>query len=186
MRLIFIAMVMSILSWASVGNADVGPGDTDAQLDELFRLLKESDLEDFLDIERDIVDIWTDSGSAAMNLLLERGRLATATEDYPKALEHLSALIDHAPEFSAGWNARATVYYFIDEYALAIADIRQALILNPRHFGALNGLALILEDIGKPEAAYKAYIMAQELHPHLHMVNEAILALRRDIDGVAL
>ncbi len=59
---------------------------------------------------------------------------------------------------------------------MAIADIRQTLIMNPRHFGALNGLALILEDIGKPEAAYKAYIMAQELHPHLHMANDSGLA----------
>lgn len=151
--------------------ADEGLGDAEAQLDALFRDLKGSDPEDFRQIERDIVDIWTDSGSAAMNLLLERGRAATAAEDYPKAIEHLSALIDHAPDFAAGWNARATVYYFTDNYALAISDIWQTLILNPRHFGALNGLALILEDIGKPEAAYKAYLMAQDLHPYLHGVN---------------
>ncbi|MEO1918561.1 MAG: hypothetical protein ABGW81_02410 [Paracoccaceae bacterium] len=112
MRLIFDCHGISIFAWANVGNADVGPEDADAQLGELFRLLKESDPEDFLEIERDISDIWAASGSAAMNLLLERGRLETSAEDYHKALEYLSALIDHAPDFAAGWNARATVYYF--------------------------------------------------------------------------
>ena len=160
--------------------------DSTLRLNELLLLLKEADPEDFLEIEQDIVDIWTDSGSAAMNLLLERGRRAMVDQDYPKAIEPLSALIDHAPDFAAGWNARATVYYFTGEYALALADLRQTLILNPRHFGALNGLGLILEDLGHLEAAYKAYLMAQELHPYLDTVNEAIRALQQDIDGIAL
>lgn len=184
-RLTSVILMISLLFTGGISLAETIE-DSTVRLDELFFLLKEADPEDFLEIEQDIVDIWTDSGSAAMNLLLERGRLAMVAQDYPKAIEHLSALIDHAPEFAAGWNARATVYYFTDEYALAISDLRQTLILNPRHFGALNGLGLILEDLGHLEAAYKAYLMAQELHPYLDTVNEAIRALRQDIDGTAL
>ena len=142
------ASIILMISLLFTGGASLAETieDSTRRLDELFVLLKEADPEDFLEIERDIVDIWTDSGSAAMNLLLERGRLAMLDQNYPKAIEHLSALIDHAPEFAAGWNARATVYYFTDEYTLAISDIRQTLFLNPRHFGALNGLGLIFED----------------------------------------
>lgn len=182
--------VTAMLMWSATSHvaADSGPaeGDSAARLDELYALLKESDPEDVLLIEGEIVDLWMDSGSVSMNLLLERGQFAISDEDYPKAVEHLSALIDHAPEFAEAWNSRATAYYFMDEYALSLADIRQTLILNPRHFGALNGLGLIFEEIGQIEGAYKAYLMAQDIHPHLEGVNQSIELLRVLVDGQQL
>ena len=173
---------------AGLGRADTGNvvEDSNARLDVLFAELKESDPEGFHEIEREIIDIWTHSGSAAMDMLLERGQLAVAEQDYSKATEHLSALIDHAPDFAEAWNARATAYYFLDEYALSISDIRQALILNPRHFGALNGLGLIFEELGKPDLALRAYLMVQEIHPFIENVNDATEALNLEVDGVAL
>ena len=188
MRFLSIILILSMQFLGNPGFADTGNAVEDAEfrLDELFLRLRESDIEDFYEIERDIIEMWTHSGSDAMDLLLQRGQIAMAGQNYSKAIEHLSALIDHAPDFAEGWNARATVYYLMDEYALSIADIRQTLILNPRHFGALSGLGLILAEIGNPEAAFKAYKMAQEIHPFLENVNEALIALRRDIDGVEL
>lgn len=188
MRAVYISLIALSQFCANVTFADSGDiiEDTELRLDELHLQLKESDLEDFYDIEREIIDIWIHSGSPAMDLLLERGQQAMAADDFPKAIEHYSALIDHAPDFAEGWNARATVYYLTDQYALSIADIKQTLILNPRHFGALNGLGLIFEDIGNIEGAYKAYSMAFDIHPHLVNVNEALIALRPDIDGVEL
>ena len=56
------------------------------------------------------------------------------------AIEHFTALIDHAPDFAEGWNARATAYYQTGDFGPSIADIGQVLTLNPRHFGALVGL----------------------------------------------
>ena len=188
MRSLVLLLILVLQFGANTGFADSGSfaQNQELRLDELFIQLKESDPEDYHEIEREIVEIWTHSGSAAMDLLLKRGHDAIAEQDFPKAIEHLSALIDHAPDFAEGWNARATVYYLTDEYALSIADIRQVLVLNPRHFGALNGLGIILEDIGNPEAAYKAYRMAFEIHPYLENVNEALSALGQVIDGVAL
>ena len=188
MRFTSILLILVLQFSANFAAADAGNvvEDTELRLDPLFSQLREVDVEDFYEIEREIIEIWVHSGSASMDLLLERGQIAMEEQDYPKALEHLSALIDHAPEFAEGWNARATVYYLTDEYALSISDIQQTLILNPRHFGALNGLGLIFEELGNLEGAYKAYTMARELHPFLENVNAALIALRPLIDGVEL
>ncbi len=187
-RFTSILLILVLQFSANFAAADAGNvvEDTELRLDQLFSQLREVDVEDFYEIEREIIEIWVHSGSASMDLLLERGQIAMEEQDYPKALEHLSALIDHAPEFAEGWNARATVYYLTDEYALSISDIQQTLILNPRHFGALNGLGLIFEELGNLEGAYKAYTMARELHPFLENVNEALIALRPLIDGIEL
>lgn len=156
------------------------------QLDELFYNLSESSFEDAAEIEGEITTLWHDSGSPAMNFLLSRGISAITNGDLPKALEHLSALIDHAPDFAEAWNARATVYFMMDEYGLSAADIQQALIHNPRHFGALSGLGLIYEVLDNPDAALRAYLAAQAVHPHLEAVNEAILRLQTSTGGIAL
>ena len=187
-RFTSILLILVLQFSANFAAADAGNvvEDTELRLDQLFSQLREVDVEDFYEIEREIIEIWVHSGSASMDLLLERGQIAMEEQDYLKALEHLSALIDHAPEFAEGWNARATVYYLTDEYALSISDIQQTLILNPRHFGALNGLGLIFEELGNLEGAYKAYTMARELHPFLENVNQALIALRPLIDGIEL
>ena len=91
-----------------------------------------------------------------MDLLLRRGNEALEAEDYAAALEHFSALTDHAPDFAEGWNGRATAFYLMDEYSLAIADVERVLALEPRHFGALSGLAFMLEAMGEPELALEA------------------------------
>ena len=171
------------LVWADPGTADL----TEAErLDDLFSRLQEADPEDWIEIEGDIQFIWGHSGSDSMDLLLTRGLQAMMDQDFPKAIEHLSALIDHAPDFAEGWNTRATAYYMMDEYGLSIEDIRQTLARNPRHFGALAGLGMIFEEIDNPEGALQAYLAAQAVHPHLENINEAVIRLNKKLTGVAL
>jgi tetratricopeptide (TPR) repeat protein len=102
------------------------------------------------------------------------------------AIEHFSALVDHAPGFAEGYNARATAYFQAGYYGLALEDIRQALALNPRHFGAMSGLALILEEIGEAEGALEAWRAVEALNPSRQGVREAIERLERQVEGVTL
>lgn len=153
-------------------------------LDEMFVNLQTA--EEWEEFEEKILIAFSQSGSASMDLLLERGRDAMDTADFVKAVEHLSALIDHAPDFAEGYNARATAYYLMDEYGLSLADIRETLVRNPRHFGALAGLGFIYEDLGKPEGALAAYLAAQAVHPHMENVNAAVERLRGKLEGVDL
>ena len=121
-----------------------------------------------------------------MDLLLKRGQEAMEAGDLEAAIEHLTALTDHAPDFAEGWNARATAYYMAGEFGPSVADIGRVLTLNPRHFGALSGLAMILEETGKPERALEVYKAALAIHPHLEGASEAIERLVTEAEGQEL
>ena len=149
------------------------------KLDTLFAELAQPGRTDWQRIEGEIVRIWSHSGSDAMDVLLERGNAALAAEDYDLALELFSALTDHAPDFAEGWNARATTFYLLDEYALSIADVERVLALEPRHFGALAGLAFMFEQMGETELALRALRAVQALNPNRDNINETILRLER-------
>lgn len=137
-------------------------------------------------VEERILDAWSRSGSTAMDLLLERGRDALDEEDFSTALEHFTALTDHAPDFAEGWNMRATTFFMIEEFGLSIEDIGRTLALNPKHFGALSGLGVILEELGEVDEALKAYRLAFEINPHRDNLVEAIERLTKEVDGTPI
>lgn len=181
-----VALISAIfLGMASMFAADLAQAQ-DKSLDALFADLLVADEDSWEDVEQAIWAQWSKSGSKAMDYLLERGRAEMKKGNVQKAIEHFSALIDHAPEFAEGWNARATAWFVADRYGLSIADIRQTLLLEPRHFGALAGLGMILERMDRPEAALTMYLEVEKLHPQKPDVKEAIVRLRDIVEGVEL
>lgn len=161
-----------------------GPGFAQTEtLDDLFTRLKTADAGAAQRIEREIWSEWSKSGSPAMDLLLQRGRDAMGAGDVEAAIEHLTALIDHAPDFAEGWNARATAYFQAGLYGPSVADITQVLRLNPRHFGALSGFGMILEQTGKDAQALEVYRAALAIHPHLEGVLQSVERLEQKSAG---
>ncbi len=158
----------------------------DADLDPLFEALKGAEGGSYQEIEEKIWQEWSKSGSPAMDLLLERGRMAMEAGDHRRAIEHFSALIDHAPEFAEAYNMRATAYFHEGLYGPSVEDIRQTLSLNPRHFGAMSGLALILQEIGRPEGALEALRAVEAIHPHREGLRDQIERLEREVEGATL
>lgn len=157
-----------------------------AKLDGLFDRLKTAEEGEAGRIETEIWIEWSKSGSPALDLLLQRGRDAMDLGDYPAAIEHFSAIIDQDPDFAEAWNARATAFYMEGEFGPSVSDIAQVLTRNPRHFGALSGLAMILEQTGKPERALEVYKAALAIHPHLEGASEAIERLETEAEGQEL
>ena len=155
-------------------------------LDNLFEELLAADEDTWEDVEKQIWLEWSKSGSKAMDLLLERGRVEMEKGNVDKAIKHFSALIDHAPGFAEGWNARATAWFVVDRYGLSIADIQQTLIREPRHFGALAGLGMILERVNRPKAALQAYKEAGKVHPNRPNVKAALTRLEDKVRGIQL
>ena len=153
------------------------------EVGELLERLADPELERWQRVERQIVSEWSKSGSAAMDLLLRRGRDALAEGDHEAAIEHLTALVDHAPDFAEGWNARATAYFESDRLGPAMHDLRRALALNPDHFGALTGLGSILEETGAYERALDAYRAAHDIHPHQPVIGRAVERMERRVYG---
>ncbi len=160
--------------------------DQAAKLDALFADLADPETKNWQIVEQDIWREWSRSGSAAMDLLLQRGRAAMAADEVPVAIGHLTALTDHAPEFAEGWNALATAYFQAGEFGPSIDAIKHVLALNPRHFGALSGLGSIFESLGYDEDALAAYKAALVIDPHLDGVAEAISRIEKANAGETL
>lgn len=158
----------------------------DVALEQLFADLQTTTEEESPGIEAQIVDLWSRSGSAALDLLLKRGEDALAAGDYDAAIGHFTAAIDHDPEFAEAWNGRATAYYLSGMVGPALDDIRQVLVLNPRHFGALRGFGVILEELGQPEAALEVYQRVLALSPHAADMSEAAERLTISLEGQSL
>lgn len=156
------------------------------QLDTLFEELQDPENSNWERTEEAIWKEWSRSGSDAMDYLLERGRAQMVEGNIPRAIEHFSSLIDHAPEFAEGWNARATAFFMIEEYGLSMADIRETLLRNPRHFGALAGMAQILEQTNQPERALEVAKRALALHPHSETIKANVARLEKQVGGTAL
>lgn len=129
---------------------------------------------------------WDKSGSATMDLLLKRGREALEAKNFTEATEHFTALTDHAPGFAEGWYGRATAYFHAGLYGPAVADLERALSLNPDHFEAIRGLAVILEQLDRYEDAYEAYSHVLALHPHHQDAMEAVQRIEQRVKGQQL
>lgn len=137
-------------------------------------------------VEAEVYQRWSISGSATADYLLRRGRAAMEAEDYDAAYDHLTALVDHAPEFAEGWNARATLFFDQQMYGPAIADLQRTLALEPRHFGALAGMGIMLEDMGNADGALAAYEAAHAIHPNQPDITRLLEELRVQFEGEAL
>jgi len=179
------AAVTVVFSLPSAGQQAADQATYATKLDELFAQLQKPTVNSD-EAEAAIMDIWSRSGSASMDLLLERGYAAMEAQDWDSAIGFFTALTDHAPDFAEGWNARATAYFNAGLIGPSVADIQTTLALEPRHFGAMMGLALILEQVGDPEGALEVWRQVATLVPHDAQVREAIDRLGHMSDGRTL
>ena len=100
--------------------------------------------------------------------------------DFGLAIEHLTALTDHAPQFAEGYHARAEAYFRADLYGPALDDLETTLALNPNHFDAIFGLAVMLQEFGDLRKSARLYRKVLEIHPNHKNAREALDRLRRD------
>lgn len=182
MRIAYILAVLIALVCTAPARAD----QTDPRLDDLFAQLADTGLPEAeaRTLEREIWGIWRESGSATVDLLMSRTRQLGGPGGTPEQVATLFDSITRlAPDFAEGWNKRATAYYMNDEYQQALADIERTLRLEPRHFGALSGLGMIMVDYGDEVRALRAFRMALEINPHLPDIAEEVRRLQSAVEG---
>ena len=178
-RFVFVVLAFTIFAGQSV----FAESDQEARLNFLFERLADPDLEEWEEVEKEIWHLWSMSGSKSMDLLLELGTRAMVRGDFRTAVERFTVMVENAPDFAEGWNKRATVYYLMQRYTLSLADIETTLSLEPRHFGAMSGLGMILERFERHEEALGVYEHLVTVHPHRQDAHDAIQRLRTKVLG---
>jgi tetratricopeptide (TPR) repeat protein len=136
-------------------------------LDDLFaRLKQEANSSSAAIIAKSIIGRFQQSENKTIELLMTWSDIAhRKNKQFGTALDLLDQITVLDPNYAEGWNKRATIYYEQGKYALSIKDIERTLALEPRHFGALSGFAIILETIGYPERAEQAWKAVLDIYP---------------------
>ena len=127
---------------------------------------------------------WMRSGSETADLLMARAVMALEKKNYALAVEILDRVLVLEPGWAEGWNKRATAFFLGGDLTRAMADISVTLSREPRHFGAMTGLGVILEQIGDEKSALSAYRRALTVHPFFEPAKRAVERLGPKYDGV--
>lgn len=160
------------------------PADKTRGLDFLFGALKAApDETSAKHVEARIWAIWLQTPSDTVALLMTRAKVAMAAQNSDVALQLLDAVIRLRPDYVEGWNRRATLYYLRNDYAHSLADIEQVLAREPRHFGALAGLGMIMQELGDDKRALDAFRKALAVNPHIDKVPELVKTLSEKVEG---
>ncbi|MBX9845164.1 MAG: tetratricopeptide repeat protein [Xanthobacteraceae bacterium] len=159
-------------------------GDRGRNLDFLFGALKAApDADTAKQVEARIWAQWMASGSDTANLLMTRTKTAIEANDLDLAIKLLDALVQIKPDYVEAWNRRATIHYMRKEFGQSLEDIRQVLSREPRHFGAMSGLGMILQEFGDDKRALEVFRRALEVHPNLPRIPDLVKTLSEKVEG---
>jgi tetratricopeptide (TPR) repeat protein len=200
MRLRLTSMaIAAVLAWPAFGPARAEPGswvetpdklpraargDRTKNLDFLFEALKAApDTESAKLVESRIWALWLASGSDTADLLMTRVKTAIDQKDANLAIQLLDAVVALKPDYVEAWNRRATIHFSNKDYGKSLADIRQVLAREPRHFGALTGLGVIMQELGEDKFALEAFRKALAVNPHLSKVPDFVKTLTEKVEG---
>ena len=147
---------------------------------ELLERLRSASEIDAPRVEREVETVWSRSGSAAMDLLLKRGRDAMEEGNMPLAIEHFTALTDHAPDFAEGYHMRAQAYFRANLYGPALDDLETTLSLNPDNYNAIFGFAILVQEFGDLRRAADLYRRVLAINPNHENAKSALSGLKRN------
>lgn len=151
-----------------------------ARLDDLFAELRQDRPERRVkDIESEIWALWTSHEDEAIALWMDRALQAMSKKRHDEAETILAELIAQKPEWAEAWNKRATLYFMMGNYPASIADIKRAIEIEPRHFGATSGFTQICLRLGDQAAALAAAEATLRIHPHLESIRIVVAELNR-------
>ena len=153
-------------------------------LDGLFKQLKRTRDDKLAKrISSRIWEEWQTSDSKSVDLLAGWARKASGSKKFGVALDLLDQVVVLRPKYAEGYNQRATLHFMMKNYDKSIADIERTLALEPRHYGALAGLAAILERLNQKEKALETWYKTLAVYPAMKSAQNAVLRLEEDLAG---
>jgi tetratricopeptide (TPR) repeat protein len=153
-------------------------------LDHLFDRLAKADSELEADgiaalIERRLAQ----SGSDTADLLMDRASKVMSDKDYPRTVELLDRILALEPGWAEAWYRRALAFSMLDDPVEALADLHQAVTLEPRHFGAWTALGHLLLSSDDKANALAAFRRVLQIAPQTPSVQTIVSRLGHEIDG---
>lgn len=106
---------------------------------------------------------------------------AMAGADFAVALQLTDQLVISHPDYAEAWNKRATLHYMLGNNAQSVADIRETIAREPRHFGAISGLGLIFMRDRNFEAALDAFRQVLLISPASVNARRSVERLRQEL-----
>ena len=140
---------------------------SDTRLPNLFQELYDSTNDSQINqITRKIWNIWHETNDIKIEADFYRGMESLRTRDFIMSIAFFTRVIEEKPNFAEAWNKRATVYYMMGDFDKSMHDINETLKLEPRHFGAMDGMGLIFIHLHQYEKAIKIYEQMLEIFPN--------------------
>jgi tetratricopeptide (TPR) repeat protein len=118
--------------------------------------------------------VWFSAAGEEAYQRIQMAYQAAEREDFHEALTLLNQLLDQHPDFAEAWNRRAAVYWSLGLIEKSAADSEQALRLNPRHYGAWQGLGLCRLEQGEVAEAVRCLRAALKIIPHDQPTRESL------------
>ncbi len=134
-------------------------------------------------VEGRIWALWSRTTSDTTQVLMTRAKTAADAKNYDLAVKLLDNVIKLKPDYVEALNRRATIFYVQNRYQESLADIREVLTREPRHFAALAGLGMIMQELGDDARALAAYRQALAINPHIERIPERVKSLTEKVDG---
>jgi tetratricopeptide (TPR) repeat protein len=157
-----------------------------AELDRAFAALKDApDAAGAALVEGRIRQLWAQSVTPSVALLLRRGVRNIEANQAEDALEDFDAAITLGPEVAEAWHLRAQAQARLGEAAAAARDLQEALRLEPRNWGALLTLAALQQEQGNGAGALRSLDAALAIHPKLPGGAARRQEWRRKVEGDA-
>ena len=161
MKKVFLVILFYLLSQVSLL-----ANERDVRLNQLFNELKVNKSKVAFIIEQEIWTLWsTHPTDEKLTARLEEGSQLIRDQNYIKAKDIFTEVINLDQSWAEAWNKRATVLYMLGEFEKSQNDIDQVLALEQRHFGALAGQGLVNIQLKNYEKAIRSYEQAQEIYP---------------------
>ncbi|MFK7858884.1 MAG: tetratricopeptide repeat protein [Granulosicoccus sp.] len=177
------AVFCSFFLLAAMGSVSTIRADQSApELPGLFAELKDaSDPADASRLEAEIWQHWMVAPDDESTALMAKISQAMEAADLAVALRFNDQLVKSHPEYAEGWNRRATLHYMLGNNAESVADIRETIALEPRHFGAISGLGLIFLRDQNFEAALDAFEKVLAISPASLNAQRSVERVRREL-----
>ncbi len=100
--------------------------------------------------------------------MLDNGINSIRVADYIAAEDVLMRLVKYCPLYAEGYNQLAFAYFLQGNYEQSLAELGRTLEIEPLHFGALSGKALIYIKQGREDIAQVFLRRAVDVNPWLN------------------